>query len=128
MELMGTERMLESVLREYAKKSCPDEMQAYLNGIPEPKLSMLIEAMEPETISRFQEWARNPDALELFKAGPSNEVDRIKGDGPFTTYELIRRFEELQDEVDHEIMKFELWLAANPLAKARPVHVMAVGA
>lgn len=117
LELKGNERLLESVLREYATKSCPDEMQAYLHGIPEPKLSLLVEAMRPEDTARFQEWSRDPQHLERFKSGPAMEIDRMKEEGGYSAYELIRRFEELQDGVDREIMKYELWLAANPLAQ-----------
>ena len=118
LELIGTERLLESVLREYATKSCPDEMQAFRHGIPEPKLSLLIEAMSAEDILRFQGWARDPQLLEQFKAGPSAEIDRMKEQGETSAYELIRRFEELQAAVDREIMKYELWLEANPMAKS----------
>ncbi len=117
LELMGNERVLESVLREYAKKSSPDEMQAYLLSIPEPKLSLLVKAMRPEDIGRFEDWCRDPGALERFKAGPALEIDRMKEEGGYSPYELIRRFEELQEAVDREIMKYELWLTANPIAQ-----------
>jgi hypothetical protein len=125
MELTGTASMLESVLREYATKSCPDEMQAYLRGIPEPKLSLLIEAMRPEELARFENWAADRRYFEEFKSGPSLEIDRMKEVGGYSAYELIRRFEELQEEVDREIMKYELWLSANPLAVPQPRRAVA---
>lgn len=117
MELTGTARLLESVLQEYSKKSCLDDMEAYLRSIPEPKLGLLIEAMSPEEIARFEDWSRDAAHLEEFKAGPSREIDRLKDKLMNSPYELIRRFEELQDAVDREIMKYELWLAANPIAR-----------
>lgn len=117
LELVGTERLLESVLREYATKSCPDEMRAFRNGIPEPKLSLLIEAMPAEDTARFREWAADSRKLDAFKAGPAIAIDRMKEQGETSAYELIRRFEELQAAVDREIMKYELWMEANPLEK-----------
>lgn len=119
LELKGTERLLESVLREYATKSCPNEMEAYLHGIPEPKLSLLIEAMSPEDIALFEKWSADASHLDAFKSGPAQEIDRMKAEGEYSAYDLIRRFEELQDSVDRKIMKYELWLAANPIAQPR---------
>lgn len=117
MELMGTERLLESVLREYATKSRLDEMESFLNEIPEPKLSLLIEAMLPEERARFKSWSEDAANLDAFKAGPSQEIDRMKEAGTYTPYEMINRFEALQAEVDRQIMKYELWLTANPIAR-----------